>query len=73
MIEDGCLCSVLMPFYMALILIQRIMLLLRESCQKMHLEFAILKKENRLTVEQTSNKHFVTTPVEGKAGNIAIW
>lgn len=58
---------------MALILIQRIMLLLRESCQKMRLKFVILNKENRFTVEQKSNKHFVTTPVKGKGGNIATW
>lgn len=58
---------------MALILIQRIMLLLRESCQKMPLKFVILNKENRFTVEQKSNKHFVTTPVKGKGGNIATW
>lgn len=39
--------SVLIHFYMALILIQRmlLMLLLRESCQKMQLEFVILRKE----------------------------
>lgn len=49
------------------------MLLLREFCQKMQLEFVILKKENRFTVEQTSNKHFVTTPVKGRGGNIATW
>lgn len=58
---------------MALILIQRIMLLLRESSQKMQLEFLILRKENRFTAEQMSNKHFVTTPVKGKGGNIATW
>lgn len=39
--------SVLIHFYMALILIQRmlLMLLLRESCQKMQLEFVILRNE----------------------------
>lgn len=49
------------------------MLLLRESCQKMQLEFVILKKENRFTVEQMSNKRFVTIPLKGKGGNIATW
>lgn len=39
----------------------------------MQLEFVILKKENRFTVEETSNKRFVTTPVKGKGGNIATW
>lgn len=64
---------VLINFFMVLILIHRIMLLLRESCQKMQLELVTFKKKNRFTMGQTSNKHFVTIPVKGKVGNIATW